>query len=385
MKKYIKTISIVAILILLAGWYFIPRLLNSASEEPVRQISPSGIPGGGGGDGRGFAPGGGGRGGAALNVNVYIVEPTYLADKIKTVGTVRADEEVDLTFETSGKIVKIYFTEGTQVKKGDLLAKVNDRPLQAQLLKLQAQQKLAEDRLFRQRALLDKDAVSRENYETVFTNLETINADIQLVEANIAQTELRAPFDGIVGLRFVSEGAFATPQTKITKLTKIEPLKIEFSVPEAYSEQVSNGTNIVFGMHGSLKSYSAKVYAQESKVDESMRTLALRAYYNNKGHEITPGRYVNVEINLAEIKNAIAIPSEAVVPEMGKDMVYKSVNGVAEPIQVQTGLRTPSQVQITDGLKTGDTIVVSGVLQLRRGTPLKIERVVTNADLIESN
>ena len=170
-----------------------------------------------------------------LNVNAKIIKPQLLTDQIQISGSLMPDEEVDLSFETSGKIVEINFDEGTTVKKGQLLAKVNDRQLQAQLQRLVAQLKLAEDRVFRQNALLERDAVSKEAYEQVKTELATLNADIDLVKANIAMTELRAPFDGVIGLRQVSVGSYASPTTIVAKLTKIIPLKIEFSVPERYA------------------------------------------------------------------------------------------------------------------------------------------------------
>lgn len=155
-----------------------------------------------------------------LNVNAKIIKPQLLTDQIQISGSLMPDEEVDLSFETSGKIVEINFDEGSAVKKGQLLAKVNDRQLQAQLQRLVAQLKLAEDRVFRQNALLERDAVSKEAYEQVKTELATLNADIDLVKANIAMTELRAPFDGVIGLRQVSVGSYASPTTIVAKLTK---------------------------------------------------------------------------------------------------------------------------------------------------------------------
>ena len=142
-----------------------------------------------------------------LNVNGLIIRPQTLTDGITTIGNLLPDEEVDLSFETSGKIVAINFQEGTTVRKGELLAKVNDRPLQAQLSRYEAQRELAEARVYRQSALLEKDAVSQEAYEQAQTELAMLYADIDIVKSNIALTELRAPFDGIIGLRNVSEGA----------------------------------------------------------------------------------------------------------------------------------------------------------------------------------
>ena len=203
-----------------------------------------------------------------------------MTDEFTTTGVLLPDEEVDLSFETSGKIVEINFEEGTPVKKGQLLAKVNDRQLQAQLQRLVSQLKLAEDRVFRQDALLKRDAVSKEAYEQVKTDLATLNADIEIVKANIELTELRAPFDGIIGLRQVSVGTYASPTTVVAKLTKIAPLKVEFSVPERYAKQIKKGTNLNFSVEGKLDAFGAQVYAVESAIDpnsvphHSPRTLS---------------------------------------------------------------------------------------------------------------
>ena len=172
-----------------------------------------------------------------LKVNAQVIKPHLLTDEILVTGRLVPDEEVSLSFETSGKIT-IFFTEGTLVKRGELLAKVNDRQLQAQLKRLEAQIPLAEDRVFRQNALLKRDAVSKEAYEQVKTELATLNADIENIKANIDMTELRAPFDGIIGLRQVSTGAYASPTTVVARLTKVTPLKVEFAVPERYAREI---------------------------------------------------------------------------------------------------------------------------------------------------
>lgn len=313
-----------------------------------------------------------------LNINAEVLKYQILSDKIVSTGSVIPDEEVDLSFESSGKVVAIYFTEGSHVKTGELLAKINDNPLQAQLKKLEAQIPLAQDRVYRQRALLAKDAVSQEAFEQVQTELEKLQADIDLVKANIAQTELRAPFDGIIGLRNVSEGAYTSPSTIIAKLTKISPLKIDFSVPERYSGEVRNGTRIVFSVDGNdglMQQYQATVYAVESKVDLNTRTLNVRATYPNVGEHILPGRLASVEITKQEIKDALTVPSEAVIPEMGRNTVFKYENGTAEPVEIIMGIRTESRVQVLDGLNPGDTVIVSGVMQLRMGMKVSIDNL----------
>lgn len=313
-----------------------------------------------------------------LNINAEVLKYQPLSDKIVRAGSVMPDEEVDLSFEASGKVVAIYFTEGSHVVKGELLAKINDNPLQAQLKKLEAQIPLAQDRVYRQRALLAKDAVSQEAFEQVQTELEKLMADIDLVKANIAQTELRAPFDGIIGLRNVSEGAYTSPSTVIAKLTKISPLKIDFSIPERYSGEVQAGTRIKFsveGNNGIMQDFQAVVYAVESKVDLNTRTLNVRATYPNTREDILPGRLTSVEITKQEINNALTVPSEAVIPEMGRNIVYKYVDGTAEPAEIAIGIRTESRVQVLDGLNVGDTVVVSGVMQLRTGMKVSIDHL----------
>lgn len=314
------------------------------------------------------------RGKKALNINAVVVRPRMLTDEVPIIGSLIPDEEVNLSFETSGKIVEINFEEGTTVQKGQLLAKVNDRPLQAQLQRLVSQLKLAEDRVFRQDALLKRDAVSQEAYEQVKTELATLNADIESVEAQIAQTELRAPFDGIIGLRQVSVGTYASPTTIVAKLTKISPLKLEFSVSERYARDIQVGTNLTFTLEGSLDAYHAQVYARESSLDINTHTLTVRALYPNPSG-IMPGRYASITLKRQEYKDALAIPSQAIVPEMGKDKVFLYRSGKAEPVEIVTGIRTDALVQAVKGLAAGDTVIISGTQQLRTGMDVTIDHI----------
>ncbi len=314
------------------------------------------------------------RGKKALNINAVVVRPRMLTDEVPIIGSLIPDEEVNLSFETSGKIVEINFEEGTTVQKGQLLAKVNDRPLQAQLQRLVSQLKLAEDRVFRQDALLKRDAVSQEAYEQVKTELATLNADIESVEAQIAQTELRAPFDGIIGLRQVSVGTYASPTTIVAKLTKISLLKLEFSVSERYARDIQVGTNLTFTLEGSLDTYHAQVYARESSLDINTHTLTVRALYPNPSG-IMPGRYASITLKRQEYKDALAIPSQAIVPEMGKDKVFLYRSGKAEPVEIVTGIRTDALVQAVKGLAAGDTVIISGTQQLRTGMDVTIDHI----------
>lgn len=311
----------------------------------------------------------------ALNVDVVVLKPARLVEIINSSGTLLPDEEVDLSFETSGMIVKLYFDEGARVKKGQLLAKINDKPLQAQLLKLQAQKKLSEEREYRQRSLLSRDAISQESYDQVVTELQSIEADIMLIEARIAETELRAPFDGVIGLRHVSEGAFVNVNTRIAKLIKIDPLKIEFAIPERYSGEIQPGNPINFTLDGVADTLIARVYAIEPMVDIRTRNIVVRAMFSNPRERIIPGRFVAIQLELAEIHDALSIPTEALIPEMEGDRVFVYRSGKAESVNVSTGLRTEDMIQITSGLQPGDTVVTTGILQIRHDMPLTIDNI----------
>jgi membrane fusion protein (multidrug efflux system) len=311
-----------------------------------------------------------------LNASGYIILPTHLSVLIKSSGLLKPDEETELSFETSGKIVGINFMEGTRVKKGELLAKINDKPLQAQLQKLQAALKMAEAKEFRQRSLLTKDAISQESYDQIVTDVQSIRADINLVKAHILETELRAPFDGIIGLRYLSEGAFTSSSTKIARLIKTSPIKIEFSIPEKYASEMEIGYPITFTVDD--KAYSASVYAVEPKIDVEMHSVQIRALYPNKNEELKSGRYAGITLELSKIDNAMAIPTEALIPEMEGEKVYIYKNGKAQSVKVTTGLRTEAKIQITSGLEFGDTLLTSGILQLRENLSITLDTVITN-------
>jgi membrane fusion protein (multidrug efflux system) len=359
MNKITKIVLFVIIALFIAGMAFYPTIKKKVKKEETAQGTDR--------------PGPFGNKAKPLNVNAKVIRSESLTDYVQVTGNLIPDEEVDLTFEAAGKIVNIFFQEGSTVSKGQLLAKVNDKPLQAELQKLEAQIPLAEDRVFRQKALLEKDAVSKETYEQVTTELEKLHADIDLVKSRIAQTELRAPFDGIIGLRQVSEGAYASPTTIVASLTKIIPLKIEFSAPERYMNMIHSGTPIEFLID--KNNYAASVYAVDSRIIRDGLQLKARAVYPNTNGQLKPGRSISVIIKSNELKNAIVVPNEAVIAEMGRDIAYIYSSGKAKVVELTKGLRTESNVQVLDGIKLGDTLIVSGIMQLRDDLPVTIDNL----------
>ena len=361
MNKITKIILFTLIALFIVGIIVYPTIKKQLKEGEVSREAP---------DSKGSS---GGSRGKSLNVNVKIIKPETLTDIFRFTAMTIPDEEVDLSFESSGKITGIFFKEGSSVKKGELLAKVNDLPLQAELQKLQAQIPLAEDRVFRQKSLLEKDAVSKEAYEQVTTELDKLNADIELTKSKIAQTELLAPFDGIVGLRNISEGAYASPSTIITSLTKIIPLKIEFSVNEKQADNIYPGMEITFQPDADISVYKANIYAKETRVDPKLYSLKVRALYPNLNGSMRPGRSASVEVRSNSIDNALTAPSESIIKEMGRDIAYIYSAGKAKQVILDIGMRTESSVQIINGLNSGDTLIVSGVMQLRDGLPVTID------------
>ncbi len=317
---------------------------------------------------------------AVLPVRGYVVSKRKIENRIISSGTLLAAEEVELRSETSGIITKILFQEGSFVKKGMLLVKINDAELQAQLQRTQYRLKLAETREERQRKLLAEKAVSQEEYDLALNELNTLKAEVAVISAQIEKTEIRAPFDGMIGLRYVSVGSYISPATRIASIQCVRPLKVEFSIPEKYAATVRPGDKVLFKVQGITNTLEARVYAIEPKIDPATRTLTLRATYPNTGNRIFPGAFAEVELFTQQIDDAVLIPTEALIPELKGQKVFVAKQGKAEPKPVEIGMRTDREIQITSGLSDGDTVITTGILQLRPGTSVRFTDLQLGAD-----
>jgi len=310
--------------------------------------------------------------GGPLAVKAYVVAPSTLDDRIIVTGTVSPNEQVDLQSEVPGKITRILFKEGTVVKKGALLVKINDADLRAQLQRAIYRKELAEAKESRQRILREKQAISQAEYDIALNELHTSDAEIDLIRAQIEKTEIRAPFAGVIGLRYVSEGGYVSPTTRIASLHSVNPVKIDFSVPEKYYSLVRRGSRITFSVQGAERKQTGTVYAVEPRIDQTTRTLQVRAISENSDGEIFPGAFAEVSLVLKSDGDALLVPAEAVVPELEGASVFVSKDGKAEVRKVGVGARTEKSVQITAGLAPGDTVITTGILQMRPGSSLKI-------------
>jgi membrane fusion protein (multidrug efflux system) len=356
MKKTITTsIIVLAVIFLLA----LPKLKLFDDKEEAQQAGPQ----------AGQKP--------KLMVEALTLRASKLDNKLIVTGSVLANESLELKSESSGKITKLLFEEGKAVGKGSLLLEINNEEIQAQLQKQKYNQKLNQDNEFRQRKLLEKDAISQEEYDNALNRLNTTVADIKLLEAQLEKTRIKAPFDGVIGLRYVSQGAYITPATAVATLYNISPAKIEFAVPARYSAQVKRGEKIFFSIENDLTVYEGQVYAVEPRIDPETRTLKIRALSENKSGRLIPGQFVKVQLILQSINDAILVPSEAVIPDQGGKKVFIADSGKAKEVKIETGIRTEKSLEVLSGLKAGDTLLTTGILQLRQGIDIKIVKMDT--------
>lgn len=310
-----------------------------------------------------------------LSVDGKIMKPEKLQNRIFTNGTLIGNEEVQLRSETSGKVTSILFEEGKRVKKGDLLLKINDAELQATLKKNLIKEELAKDKEFRAKQLFEKQLTSQQEYDVALNELNSVRADIEFTNAQIAKTEIHAPFDGIIGLRSVSIGSYISPQTQVATLQSINPIKIDFAVPQKYYNEVIGGKEIEFKLPNTNNLFKGKIYAVEPKIDQTTRTLQVRAIASNTQGILSPGAYVEIDIVLANLNNALLVPTDALVPDIQGEKVFVYKNGKAVPRLVTTGIRTEENIQIISGIEKGDTVIVSGIIQLRPNSSVKLNLV----------
>jgi membrane fusion protein, multidrug efflux system len=304
-----------------------------------------------------------------IQVNTISVSIDNSDKVIFSSGTTIANEEVELKSEISGKITALYITEGAVVPAGKLIAKIKDDDILAQLKKIEIEEKLANQIEQRQKKLLEINAISKEEYEISQNRVYTLNADKEILKVQLSRTEIRAPFSGKLGLKNISIGAYVTPATIISTLIQFNPIKIDFAVPEKYIVDLQLGRNVDFQIDGNTDKFTARIIAIEPKVDESLRTLKVRAVTQNPNSKLYPGMFLKILLNLGS-QQSIMIPTETVIPVIDGKKVFVKRNGVAEEIKIVTGLRNESKLQVISGLSVGDSLITSGLMTLKAGTPV---------------
>lgn len=323
----------------------------------------------------GPGPGPGGQQ-QTLQVDAMIATTKPLSADIEVPGTILPNETTEIHPEVPGRVVQLNVREGSFVGKGALLAKLYDGDLQAQLRKLEVQLKIAEQTEDRQSQLLKIQGISQQEYDLSLLQVNNLKADIDIVREAVRKTEIRAPFNGKLGLKNISQGAFVTSATIVTTISQVSQLKLQFNVPEKYGSLLRNGQTVNFTIDGSTKTFPANVMASEVQMDENTRSLAIRALVKNLDPVLIPGVFAKVKIVLGRNEDAIMIPTIVVQPLGRQKLVYLYKGGKSVPANITTGVRDSSNVQVLTGLKIGDTVITTGLLFLRPNGDVKLKKLV---------
>ena len=357
MKNKTKIIIIVIILLVIGFIFFYPRMGILTEGETAKSIVPT-------------------EAKSALPVEAIELKEERLETSLNITGTLIPNEIVNLRPEVTGLVEKISFQEGEFVKKGTPLLYLNDDELKAQFDRLVYTKKLYKSQESRLKKLLAKEAISQEEYDIALNQFNTNLADLRLIEAQLNKMTIKAPFDGELGFRQVSEGSVIGTADLIATIVNVNPIKIEFSIPEHYSNEIKTESVIYFRSNVSNDEAEGKVYAIEPNIDAATRTLKIRAKSANKDKKFLPGMFVRVRLVLNEVTDAILVPSESVIPELEGYKVFVTNNGIVESRKVVIGQRTDTRVQLLDGVKPGELVLTTGVLQARDGMPVEV--ILTN-------
>ncbi|WP_296620029.1 efflux RND transporter periplasmic adaptor subunit [Marivirga sp.] len=349
--RIIASIAVLAIIVYLV----FPDIFSSEAENKLETPSAAGN--------------------TKVSIDAQIVKYETFKNDIVLTGSLLANESVELASEISGKIDNIYFDEGEYVKEGKLLVQTNVADLRANLQRLKYTAQLNSETENRQKQLLEKEAISKEEYDIAFTNLKTTQAEIDALEAEIDKSRIRAPFSGFIGLRYVSEGSYITPTSQIASLYNVDPIKIEFSVPSRYSGLVKKGSKITFTSEAENLDREATVYAIEPQIDPVTRTLSARAQTANPDNSLIPGQFIRINLSLENRENAILIPTTAIMPKANGHTVFIIKDGRAHLKDVELGARTANRVEILKGISEGDTVAIAGVPQLKDRAEIEIKKL----------
>ncbi len=293
--------------------------------------------------------------------------PSRLAANVEVPGSLLAYEETDIHPEVAGRIITLHLQEGGYVKEGDLIAKLYDGDLQAQMRKLEVQLKIADQTEKRQAELLKIQGISQQDYDLSLLDVQSLKADMDITKEEIRKTEIRAPFSGKLGLKNISPGAYVTPVTVLTTISQVDQLKIEFSVPERYSEKIKKGMLVNFTVEGNSNVFSASIIATQTSIEADTRSLTIRALVKGHNPALIPGSFAKVKMVLGEDNSALMVPNTVIIPQGRKKLLFLYKGGKAMPSEVITGVRDSTNIQILQGLNAGDTVITSAILYMRPG------------------
>jgi membrane fusion protein (multidrug efflux system) len=316
-----------------------------------------------------------GRGNTAVQAEGFIVREKTLSEALEVPGSLLPFEETQIRPEISGRLTQLNIPEGKFVKRGTLLAKIFDGDLQAQLRKLQVQLEISQKTAERQKELLTINGISQQEYDLSELSVNNLNADIELIRVSITKTEIRAPYDGRIGLKNISLGAYVTPADIITSIRQVSELKLEFTVPEKYAEAMNAGRKVGFTVTGSGEKFTSTVLATETSIESTTRTLRVRAVVKGNNPNLVPGNFAKISLQMGRDNNGLIVPTQAIIPQARNKTAVLYNGGKAKFVTVVTGIRDSSYVQVIDGLKSGDTVIITGLLAIRPDTKLNLTKV----------
>lgn len=317
----------------------------------------------------------------AIAVDGFVVRPQPLEEIINTTGNLIAYEAVEIRPERSGKILELHIEESSIVSEGKLLAQIDDSELQAQKERLNVELDLAKKEVARGRELLTIQGVSAEEMDRLINRVEAIKAEKKVIDVQIEKSRIYAPFSGVLGLRQVSKGAYVTPNDAIIDLKQVNPIKLEFDVPEKFLTKIKVGQLLKFTIVGATGVFEAKVYALDNEISPLTRTFKVRALASNKNRILKPGQFAKITVVTGINNNAMLIPTDAVIPVLDGKQVFVANKGRAIAQKVQTSDRQATEVEIIEGISIGDTVIVSGLLSLTDGAAIQVDKLVEPQNL----
>lgn len=346
-----KKVIIISFVLLLVGGLIFYRINSNNKKNAANGMAP---------------------GKSTAKVFGRVIQGQEFSDFVSLSGSIEPNEQVDIYSEVSGLVESINFEEGSRVTQGQVLLTVNDAELRAQLSQAQTMRNLAAENERRAKLLLEKEAISQEEYDIASADFRTSESQIQLIQAQLRKTVVKAPFSGTIGLRNISKGTFINSTINVAQLVNTARVKLLFAIPEKYAHKVKVNTPIAFNIQGSTETYAATVYALQPSIESSTRTLQVKAIADNKGNNLIPGTFANIIFPLETLSDGILVPAEALIPIQNGKKVFVMLNGKAKEVIVQTGARTEDDVLVTSGLQIGDTVLTSGVMSLRDGAAVHV-------------
>ncbi len=308
-----------------------------------------------------------------LPVRAAPVTRATLDVEVTAVGTLRADEAVMIRPEIAGRVATIHFKEGQRVRQGEPLITLDQEEYQAQLASSAAQLALEESSYRRLQDMDRKNLTSPQNLDEARARLDTARAQQELNRVRLSKTVIRAPFDGVIGLRQVSPGAYVKPGDDIAALEGLGAMKLDFRVPEIYLARLAVGQRLTARVDAYPdQGFEGVIYAIEPALDEETRAVLLRARLPNPDSKLRPGLFARVSLILERRENALVVPEQAIVPLGQKTFVYRVMDGKATMTPVKLGLRRPGLVEILEGANVGDRVVTDGQLKIRDGAAVTV-------------